>query len=89
MNWFNELFTGDNYIQAVMILSVICAAGLALGKIRIKGISLGVTFVFFAGILAGHFNIQVNQLFIMCEWMYLNILNLHQSNKSTKFQLEN
>ena len=61
MNWFNELFTGDNYIQAVMILSVICAAGLALGKIRIKGISLGVTFVFFAGILAGHFNIKVNQ----------------------------
>ena len=43
-----------------MILSTICAAGLALGKIKVKGISLGVTFVFFAGIIAGHFNIQID-----------------------------
>lgn len=43
-----------------MILSIICAAGLALGKIKVKGVSLGVTFVFFAGIIAGHFNIQID-----------------------------
>ena len=60
MNWFNELFTQHTFIQAVMILSIICAAGLALGKIKVKGISLGVTFVFFAGIIAGHFNIQID-----------------------------
>ena len=60
MNWFNELFTEHTFIQAVMILSIICAAGLALGKIKIKGISLGVTFVFFAGIIAGHFGIKIN-----------------------------
>ena len=60
MNWFNELFTQHTFIQAVMILSIICAAGLALGKIKVKGISLGVTFVFFAGIIAGHFNIHIN-----------------------------
>lgn len=60
MNWFIELFTQQTFMQAVMILSVICAAGLALGKIKVKGISLGVTFVFFAGIIAGHFNIKVN-----------------------------
>ena len=47
-------------MQAVMILSIICAAGLALGKIKIKGISLGVTFVFFAGIVAGHFGIKID-----------------------------
>ena len=47
-------------MQAVMILSIICAAGLALGKIKIKGISLGVTFVFFAGIIAGHFGIKID-----------------------------
>ena len=47
-------------MQAVMILSIICAAGLALGKIKVKGISFGVTFVFFAGIIAGHFNIKIN-----------------------------
>ncbi len=60
MNWFNELFTQHTFIQAVMILSIICAAGLALGKIKVKGLSLGVTFVFFAGIVAGHFNIQID-----------------------------
>ena len=60
MNWFIELFTQQTFMQAVMILSVICAAGLALGKIKVKGISLGVTFVFFAGIIAGHFDIKIN-----------------------------
>lgn len=60
MNLINELFTQQTFIQAVMILSLICAAGLALGKIKIFGISLGVTFVFFAGIAAGHFGITIN-----------------------------
>ncbi len=60
MNWFNELFTQHTFIQAVMIISIICAAGLALGKIKIKGISLGVTFVFFAGIIAGHFGVKID-----------------------------
>lgn len=60
MDWFNELFTEQTFMQAVMILSIICAAGLALGSIKIKGISLGVTSVFFAGIIAGHFGIKIN-----------------------------
>jgi len=60
MDWFNELFTEQTFMQAVMILSIICAAGLALGHIKIKGISLGVTSVFFAGIIAGHFGIKIN-----------------------------
>ena len=57
---FKELFIDQTFIQAVMILSIICATGLALGKIKVKGISLGVTFVFFVGIIAGHFNIRIN-----------------------------
>ena len=47
-------------MQAVMVLSLISASGLALGNIKIFGISLGVTFVFFAGIIAGHFGISIN-----------------------------
>jgi AspT/YidE/YbjL antiporter-like protein len=43
-----------------MILSLICASGIALGNIKIFGVSLGVTFVFFAGIIAGHFGITIN-----------------------------
>ena len=47
-------------MQAVMILSLISASGLALGRIKIFGVSLGVTFVFFAGIIAGHFGIHID-----------------------------
>ena len=43
-----------------MILSLICASGIALGNIKVFGVSLGVTFVFFAGIIAGHFGITIN-----------------------------
>ena len=60
MDWFTELFTEHTFIQAVMVLSLICAVGLALGKIKILGVSLGVTFVFFAGIAAGHFGAQID-----------------------------
>lgn len=60
MNWFVELFTEHTFIQAVLILSLICATGLALGRIKISGVSLGVTFVFFTGIIAGHFGLQIN-----------------------------
>lgn len=47
-------------MQAVMVLSLICATGLALGKVKVLGVSLGVTFVFFAGIVAGHFGVQID-----------------------------
>ena len=60
MNWFVELLTEQTFIQAVTVISVICATGLTFGKIKIFGISLGATFVFFAGIAAGHFGLSVN-----------------------------
>ena len=61
MNWFNVLFTDqDSFMHAVLILSLISAVGLSLGHIRIKGISFGVTFVFFTGIIAGHFGTTIN-----------------------------
>ncbi len=55
MNWLAEIFTQQTFIQAILVLSLICAAGVALGSVKIYGISLGSTFVFFAGIIAGHF----------------------------------
>lgn len=60
MSWFTELFTQQTFMQAVLILSLICASGLALGNLKIFGVSLGVTFVFFAGIVAGHFGVTVD-----------------------------
>ena len=61
MNWFIDIFTQQTFVQATLVIALICAIGLALGQIKIKGISLGVIFVFFAGILAGHFGLKVNQ----------------------------
>jgi AspT/YidE/YbjL antiporter-like protein len=60
MNWLENLIFEQTALQAVIVLSVIIAAGLGLGKIRICGISLGVTFVFFAGILAGHLGLSID-----------------------------
>lgn len=47
-------------LQAVVVLSLISAVGLGLGKVRFWGVSLGVTFVFFAGILAGHLGLSID-----------------------------
>lgn len=60
MEWFNSLFTEHSALQAVIVISLISAIGLMLGKIHIKGMSLGVTFVFFIGILAGHLGLSVD-----------------------------
>lgn len=60
MNWITDIFTGNTFTQAALVLSLICACGLAMGKIKIFGVSLGVTFVFFAGIFAGHFGLSMD-----------------------------
>ena len=64
MQWISELFFSHTALQAVIILSIIIATGLALGKIRVWGISLGVTFVFFAGILAGHIGLSIDPVIL-------------------------
>ncbi|MCM1450489.1 MAG: putative transporter [Clostridiales bacterium] len=60
MNWFESLFLEQSPLQAVCVISVIIAVGLGLGKIRIWGVSLGVTFVFFTGIFAGHLGLEID-----------------------------
>ncbi|RRD01996.1 putative transporter [Prevotella sp. OH937_COT-195] len=55
MDWFINLFTTTNSVAHIVLLySIVIAVGVLLGKIKVGGISLGVTFVLFAGILAGH-----------------------------------
>lgn len=60
MEWLYDLFFNHSALQAVVILSLIIAGGLGLGKIHICGISLGVTFVFFMGIFAGHLGFSID-----------------------------
>lgn len=60
MEWLNSLFFEHSALQAVIVMALIIAIGLGIGKIRIIGISLGVTCVFFAGILAGHLGFSID-----------------------------
>lgn len=60
MQWISDIFLTHSAMQAVIVLSIIIAWGLALGKLRVKGVSLGVTFVFFAGIFAGHLGLSID-----------------------------
>lgn len=73
MQWLIDLFTQPSHLQVVIILSVICSIGLALGQIRIKGVQLGLTFVFFAGILLGDI---LDRMDIDTNW---NMISLAQN----------
>ena len=56
MEWLVNLFTNTTSVAHIALLyAIVIAVGVYLGKIKIAGISLGVTFVLFAGIIAGHF----------------------------------
>ena len=59
--WFDNLINVHSAVQGIVILSLICTLGLALGKIHVKGISLGIAFVFFVGIIAGHLGLSIDQ----------------------------
>ena len=60
MDWLLSLFTDNTTIaHAVVVYSLVIALGVLLGKVKIFGISLGVTFVLFVGILMGHFHFDI------------------------------
>ena len=82
MDWINGLFSIPSALQGVVVISLICAVGLGLGKIKFAGISLGVAFVFFVGIAAGSLGLKVDdQMLNYCETFGLVIfvytLGLH------------
>ena len=56
MDWLTSLFTNTESVAHIALLyAIVIAVGVFLGKVKVFGISLGVTFVLFAGIVAGHF----------------------------------
>lgn len=61
MEWLNSIFIEHSALQSVIVISLVCALGLALGKAKILGVSLGVTFVFFIGIIAGHLGLSLDK----------------------------
>ena len=60
MEWLNNVLFNHSAIQAVIVVAMIIFTGLALGRIKVWGISLGITFVFFTGIIAGSLNLSID-----------------------------
>lgn len=60
MNWFSDLFTSPSVAHDVLVLSLVAIGGLVLGNVRIKGISLGIAGVLFAGLFFGHFGLTIS-----------------------------
>ena len=52
---------GGGVAHSVLILSLVIAFGIILAKIKIAGISLGVTWILFVGIVFGHFNLSLDE----------------------------
>lgn len=82
MDWLNSLISIQSAVQAVVVVSLICAIGMAMGKIRFFGISLGIAFVFFIGIFLGSIGVAINHdMLIYCEdfglVLFVYALGLH------------
>ena len=82
MEWIETLLTTHSAVQTIILLSTIISAGLALGKFRIRGISLGIAFVFFIGIVAGSLHLTADrQMASFAETfglsLFVYVLGLH------------
>ena len=61
MDWLeNLLFNSDSIAHIVLLYSIVISLGVLLGRVKIFGVSLGVTFILFVGILMGHFGFNGN-----------------------------
>lgn len=65
MEIFNNILQSGSALQAIVIIFLIIAVGLMLGRVKIAGVYLGATFVFFCGILAGHIGISTDPAMMM------------------------
>jgi putative transport protein len=66
MNWLQGLFFGSDawgggVAHSVLILAIVISIGIMLGKVKIAGVSLGITWILFAGIAFSHFGMQINE----------------------------
>lgn len=60
MEWLANSILTPSSVQTIIFISIVSALGLQLGKLKLFNISLGITFVFFIGILIGHFHFPTN-----------------------------
>jgi len=72
MEWLTALWTDQNSVGHILLVyALVITVGTILGRIKVFGISLGVTFVLFAGLAAGYLGLTVNQT-IIYSYIYLS-----------------
>ena len=59
MNWISNLFFGEGIAHTALVFAIVIALGIMLGKIKIGGISLGMTWILFIGIIFSHFGMRI------------------------------
>lgn len=61
MEWFTNLYANPTVGSAILFLSITIAMGLWLGRLKVGGISLGITWILFVGILFGHLGVRIEE----------------------------
>ncbi len=61
IDWIANLFTAHGIAQSILVLALVIATGMMLGKIKIAGISFGVTWILFVGIAFSHFGVTIDE----------------------------
>ena len=60
MSWLSELFFGQGVAHSVLMFAIVIALGIVLGKVKVWGVSLGITWILFVGIICSHFGMRVD-----------------------------
>ncbi len=60
MNWLNELIFGTGIAHSMFVFALVISIGIVLGRIKIFGVSLGITWILFVGIAFGHFGLLID-----------------------------
>ena len=60
MDWVNELIFGTGIAHSMFVFALVISIGIALGRIKIFGVSLGITWILFVGIAFGHFGLNID-----------------------------
>ncbi len=62
MSWLYDLVFGTSVASSIILVAFTITVGIILGKVKIFGISLGITWILFVGIVLGHFGLEINPL---------------------------
>lgn len=64
MDWLNELVFGTGVAHSMFVFALVISIGIALGRIKIFGVSLGITWILFVGIAFGHFELTIDPVIL-------------------------